>query len=397
MAPAAPPAATCSSGDEPLPLIPAAQLLAWRRRLLAARVAQASQAAALDWLLELGGGLSWRQRQELWLHPQRPVRLSRPLAELESLWQRHQQTQEPLQYLVGLCPWRDLRLAVAPGVLIPRQETELLVDLALRLIPAAEAGQPLRWVDLGTGSGCLALALLRALPGSEGLAVDASREALRQAAANLADLAASTAVAPSPGAITAGSLPPGPLPVELPSEPLAAGELAAERQTAEPAPRRGFAGQPHSGQPLPAQALSTLPPPPPALPPPVLAAAPRLQIRQGDWWEPVRDRWGRLQLAVSNPPYIPSAALRRLDPVVRDHEPWLALDGGEDGLEAIRRIIAGAPDALAPGGVLLLEHHHDQSEAVLALLTAAGLEAACAHRDLEGVARFVSARRPERP
>jgi release factor glutamine methyltransferase len=110
----------------------------------------------------------------------------------------------------------------------------------------------------------------------------------------------------------------------------------------------------------------------------------------------VRDHWGRLQLAVSNPPYIPSAELQRLDPVVRDHEPWLALDGGQDGLEAIRRILAGAPSALAPGGVLLLEHHHDQSEAVLAVLGAAGLEAACAHRDLEGVARFVSARRPER-
>jgi methylase of polypeptide subunit release factors len=374
-----------------LPLIPATQLLAWRRRLLATTVAEGNQAAALDWLLELGGGLSWRQRQELWLHPQRPVRLSRPLAELESLWQRHQQTQEPLQYLVGLCPWRDLRLAVAPGVLIPRQETELLVDLALRLTPAAAAGEPLRWVDLGTGSGCLALALLRALPGSEGLAVDASREALRQAAANLAALAASTAAVPPPGAITVGSLPPEPLPAER-----SAGPLAAAPQAAEPPPTQCLSARPLAGQARSGQAPSTQPPPPPGPPPQAPASPPRLQLRRGDWWEPVRDHWGRLQLAVSNPPYIPSAELQRLDPVVRDHEPWLALDGGQDGLEAIRRILAGAPSALAPGGVLLLEHHHDQSEAVLALLGAAGLEAACAHRDLEGVARFVSARRPER-
>jgi release factor glutamine methyltransferase len=77
--------------------------------------------------------------------------------------------------------------------------------------------------------------------------------------------------------------------------------------------------------------------------------------------------------------------------VVRDHEPTLALDGGPDGLAAIRAILALAPRALAPGGVLLLEHHHDHSQAVLALLAAAGLEQGCAHQDLEGVWRFASA------
>jgi release factor glutamine methyltransferase len=99
-----------------------------------------------------------------------------------------------------------------------------------------------------------------------------------------------------------------------------------------------------------------------------------------------------LELVVSNPPYIPTAVWAGLDPVVRDHEPALALDGGADGLDALRAIAKGAADALAPGGLLLLEHHHDQSEAVMALLAAAGLNQVQAHADLEGQRRFASAR-----
>jgi release factor glutamine methyltransferase len=148
-------------------------------------LAAGGTAAELDWLLELGGGLAWRQLQELRLWPERPVLLLQPLGRLEQLWLRHRGTAEPLQYLVGRCPWRDLDLAVAPGVLIPRQETELLVDLALELAPAGPAAA-FDWADLGTGSGCLAIALALALPAARGFAVEASGEALEQAAANLA-------------------------------------------------------------------------------------------------------------------------------------------------------------------------------------------------------------------
>lgn len=294
-------------------------LLAWRRALLAA---SGGTAAQLDWLLDQAGGLGWPQLQALHLHPQRSVVLARPLAELEALWWRHRRTGEPLQYLVGRCPWRDLELAVDPAVLIPRQETELLVDHALALLPAAGTASEIEWVDLGTGSGCLALALARALPRSRGWAVDASPAALAVAARNFAAAAAS------------------------------AGATAAEG-----------------------------------------AIAP-VQLRQSDWWQALEPRWGRLQLAVANPPYIPTATVAALDPIVRDHEPRLALDGGVDGLDCLRQIVAGAAAALAPGGLLVVEHHHDQSAAVLALAAAAGLESGRAHRDLEGVARFVSARRP---
>ncbi|MEA5441364.1 peptide chain release factor N(5)-glutamine methyltransferase [Cyanobium gracile] len=287
-------------------LITASELLGWRRRLLAL----GGDAAAFDWLLDLGGGLRWSQLQALWCHPEAEVRLNGSLELLEDLWRRHLDTHEPLQYLVGRCPWRDLELPVAPGVLIPRQETELLVDLALSLWPSERPEA--RWADLGTGSGCLAIALARSRPASRGFAVEASPEALVQAGANLS--------------------------------------------------RWELQG--------------------------------RVTLLPGDWWQPLTPWWGALDLVVSNPPYIPSATLSALEPVVRDHEPRLALDGGPDGLAAIRSIVAGSIRGLAPGGLLLLEHHHDQSEAVGDLLLAAGLERLAVHADLEGRARFASGWRP---
>lgn len=280
-----------------------AELLLWRR----SRLEAGGRAADLDWLLDLAAGVGWQQLQTLRLHPNQKVRLRRPLPELEGLWTRHLLFQEPLQYLVGLCAWRDLQLAVAPGVLIPRAETELLVELAGAC--ARHAG-PALWADLGTGSGCLALALARLWPASKGIAVDLSPEALLQAAANLR-----------------------------------------------------------------AHGLQD-----------------RLTLVEGSWWEPLADQTGRIDLAVANPPYIPSRIWRELEPLVRDHEPALALDGGADGLAAIRSIAAGAARHLAPGGWLLLEHHHDQSPAVLALLRQSGLVEASAHRDLEGRLRFAIAR-----
>jgi release factor glutamine methyltransferase len=287
----------------------ASDLLAWRRGLLAST---GGASADLDWLLDLGGGLRWPELQSLHLHPARMVQLTQPLAQLEELWRRHRRTAEPLQYLTGLCPWRDLELRVGPGVLIPRQETELLVDLALALAPPLPGGAGLRWADLGTGSGALAIALARALPTGQGLAVDVSDVALDFAALN-----------------------------------------------------RAAAG-----------------------------VEERFLLVRSDWWEALQPWEGGLDLVVSNPPYIPSTTVDGLEPVVRDHEPRRALDGGSDGLAALRTICAGAAEALAPGGVLLLEHHHDQSPSVLLLLERAGLEEVQPHRDLEGVRRFASGRRP---
>jgi len=289
----------------------AEELLQWRREQLKA----GGQPSQLDWLLDLEGGVSWATLQQLRINPQQRLSLSHPLERLAELWQRHLRTQEPLQYLVGRCPWRDLELEVHAGALIPRQETELMLELAQELLgPDTEHG-PKRWADLGTGSGCLALALARAWPRSQGWAVDASNEALAIAANNL-------------------------------------NRYQLTKQVA---------------------------------------------LLQGSWWEPLQPWFGSLELVVSNPPYIPTAVWQQLEPQVRDFEPALALDGGDDGLNAVRAIAAGAREGLAPGGWLLLEHHHDQSAAVLEVLDSAGLEQLQAHPDLEGVQRFASGRRPCTP
>ena len=290
---------TCLSGSE---------LQLWRREQL---LGQQDQAAALDWLLELEAGLRWRELQASYLHPEAPVQLDCSLQRLEQIWQQHCQQQVPLQHLVGRCPWRDFELEVSPAVLIPRQETELLVELAMGCFEASDA--PQRWADLGTGSGCLAVALARHWPSTSGWAVDCSREALAVARRN---------------AVALGLL-----------------QSAA------------------------------------------------VQWCEGLWWQPLQPLAGQLDLVVSNPPYIPSAVVDGLEPVVRDHEPRLALDGGSDGLDALRLIIEAAPQMLAPGGWLVLEHHHDQAAAVAELLGAAGLQERRQERDLEGQMRFAVARR----
>ena len=290
---------TCLSGSE---------LQLWRREQL---LGQQDQAAALDWLLELEAGLRWRELQASYLHPEAPVQLDCSLQRLEQIWQQHCQQQVPLQHLVGRCPWRDFELEVSPAVLIPRQETELLVELAMGCFEASDA--PQRWADLGTGSGCLAVALARHWPSSCGWAVDCSREALAVARRNAAALG--------------------------------------------------------------------------------LLQSAAVQWCEGLWWQPLQPLAGQLDLVVSNPPYIPSAVVDGLEPVVRDYEPRLALDGGSDGLDALRLIIEAAPQMLAPGGWLVLEHHHDQAAAVAELLGAAGLQERRQERDLEGHMRFAVARR----
>lgn len=268
---------------------------------------------ALDWLLDMVAGLSSARLRGMLLQPNRLESLPCSRQEIADLWRQHLDDAVPLQYLVGRCVWRDFALEVGPGVLIPRPETEIMIDLAVdRLRDEALRGQaPLIWADLGTGSGCLALGLARAFPDSRGVAVDVSPAALAQARRNLS----------------------------------------------------------HAGL------LS------------------KVRLIQGHWLEAIKPRWGSLSLVLANPPYIPTAVVDQLDPVVRDHEPRLALDGGEDGLACIRTIASLAPLALAPGGWLLLEHHHDQSQSVLELLAQQGLVDLQSHGDLEGHRRFVSGRR----
>lgn len=290
-----------------MPIISGEELHIWRRQQLQINP---GAAAGLDWLLEMEGKVPWRDLQASRLHPEQPLTIAQPLLQLANIWCQHIQQQKPLQYLVGRCPWRDLELQVDSTVLIPRQETELLVELALCV--ESELGETglTPWADLGCGSGCIAIALARAWPQSQGWAVDISASALKLASINAT----------------------------------------------------------------------------------IHGVAKSINWLQGNWAEPLQFQAGKWQLLISNPPYIPSAVVNQLEPLVRNNEPRLALDGGDDGLDSIKSICKLAPMLLAPGGWLLLEHHHDQSEAVLKLLRHAGLELVEAKSDLEGTLRFALAR-----
>lgn len=209
---------------------------------------------------------------------------------------------EPLAYLVGEREFCGLKLEVSPAVLVPRPETEGLVHWALQCWPEAPLPSV---VDLGTGSGAVALAIKHARPASRITATDSSPAALDVARSN-------------------------------------------GRRTG-------------------------------------------LEVAwcEGDWWLAVGKM--RFDLAVSNPPYIAEgdAHLAALG-----HEPMQALSPGGDGLDALRRIIAGAPAHLQPGAWLLLEHGHDQASAVQALFAQHGFEPALSRPDLAGLPRFTGARWP---
>lgn len=242
---------------------------------------------------------------------------------LDQVWQRHHQDGMPLQYLVGHAPWRNFELQVGPGVLIPRPETELLIDLVQNQVSSGSPEQQTAWsrgvwADLGTGSGAIALGLAELFPAAQIHAVDCSAEALTIARTNVERY----------GHILGN-----------PSEP---GE------------------------------------------------ANRLHLHLGDWFTPLEPWRGNFQGILSNPPYIPSSLLPTLQTEVHDHEPWLALDGGEDGLDSLRTLIQVGADFLAPGGFWAVELMAGQAPVVEALVQAHGGYGSTGRAsDLAGIERFV--------
>lgn len=237
---------------------------------------------------------------------------------------------EPVAYLTGQREFYGLTLQVDARVLDPRPDTETLVDWALDVL--ADHAHP-TVLDLGTGSGAIALALQQQRPDAHVWAVDASTDALSVAHANAQRL-------------------------HLPVRFLHGHWL--ERWQTFPAATNT------TGQPAP-QSTNTPIPTPPAAPPP------------------------RFDLIVSNPPYIAEgdphmAALR--------FEPETALTAGPDGLDDLRQIIDQAPHHLAPGGWLLLEHGFDQANAVMQLLQNRGFLEVSTRFDLGPQARCTGGRLP---
>lgn len=238
----------------------------------------------LDAELLLGRVLSC-DRVRLIMDARRPLS-DEELATYRGLIQRRRR-HEPIAYILGEREFYGLPFRVDPRVLVPRPDTETLVETALHR--TAHIDQFGRALDLCTGSGCVAIAFARQRPTWRVWGGDISEEALVVARDNALRLG-------------------------VPHVTFKVSDLM-----------RGFEDN-------------------------------------GDW-----------HLITANPPYIPHSEMVGLDPDIKDHEPHLALDGGDDGLAVVRALVPQAAARLAPGGVLALEIGSEQAAATRAILQAAGL------------------------
>jgi release factor glutamine methyltransferase len=235
---------------------------------------------------------------------------------------------EPTQHLTGKQEFWSLEFEVTPDVLIPRPETEHLIEVALDRLALREhrAGRPQKTdgegfliADIGTGSGCISIALAKELPRATIYATDISAAALAVARRN-----------------------------------------AARHSVAD---RIHFLESDLS-QPFPQSALR--------------------QNNSGA---------SNFDLLVSNPPYIPRRDANTLAPEVRDHEPAIALYGGEEGYELYASLVALAALHLKPGGIFVAELGHDSLPAVQPLLDANHWTSVGVTNDLAGIPRVIAAER----
>ena len=238
---------------------------------------------------------------------------ARTLTEAEALqlaqYAQRRIAGEPVARILGVCEFWGLPLRLSEATLIPRPDTETVVERALELFREQPTSHRPRIADIGTGSGAILLALLHEIPAAVGVGTDLSLTALGTARANAAAL----------GLVD----------------------------------RAAFVACSY------AAALS-----------------------------------GPFDLIVSNPPYIPSAEIPKLSVEVREHDPHLALDGGNDGYDAYRALIPQAAERLASGGALIVEAGQGQAGNIETLMTAAALSVDRPPKaDLAGIPRAVSARK----
>ncbi len=279
------------------------------RRTLAARLrAHDVESADLDARLLVGAVLSL-ELTGLMIAARR-ILTDEEATQLENLATRRIKG-EPIARILGIKEFWGLSFALSADTLVPRPDTETIVEAALERIDAAQRRHDaLVIADLGTGSGAILLALLSELWSATGVGTDINLAALQTARRNAIDLG-----------------------------------FAA---------RAGFVACDYASA-----------------------------LRPG------------LDLIVSNPPYTRSAEIAGLATEVRDHDPLRALDGGADGLDAYRIIAPQAADRLAPGGWLVVEVGHDQSDEVAGLMAAAGLALQDPVRaDLSGIRRSVCGQKP---
>jgi release factor glutamine methyltransferase len=183
-------ATTPEPSSRTLAVVSGQDLWLWREDARRLAVKAGIPVAEVDWLLQEVAGLDPLSLRLESFKARSHIELRYPLSVLTQLWQRRLCDRLPVQYLVGITPWRRFSLNVSPAVLIPRPETEYLIDLAVSAAgqsatPQLDAGQ---WADLGTGSGAIALGLAEAFPDATIHAVDYSRDALAIAQLNAQQL-----------------------------------------------------------------------------------------------------------------------------------------------------------------------------------------------------------------
>jgi release factor glutamine methyltransferase len=167
--------------------IAGADLWTWRQSARAQAVAAGIAPQEVDWLLQQVCQVDALALKLGTVAQQAQVPCQLTLAALEQRWQRRVRDRVPIQHLAGQTPWRDLTLRVSPAVLIPRPETELIIEAVVEWVDRSPQAEQLRrgiWVDVGTGSGAIALALAQAFPAALVVATDVSAAALKLAQAN---------------------------------------------------------------------------------------------------------------------------------------------------------------------------------------------------------------------
>ena len=159
------------------------ELWQWRTEALEAATIAGVSPTEVDWLLQEVAGLDRLVLRLGTFKDWSRIELNLPLKDLERLWQQRLHDRLPVQYIAGVVPWRQFKLAVSEKVLIPRPETEYLIDLAITAHNSSTGIQG-DWADLGTGSGAIALGLAEAFPQATVHAVDISPAALSIAQQN---------------------------------------------------------------------------------------------------------------------------------------------------------------------------------------------------------------------
>jgi len=280
------------------------EFLFWKKKQLS----KGGDYQSLALLLDSVGGISNIDLNLSRINSGDNLYLRKDLDFLESIWKDHLLNSTPIQYLCGTTFRRDLQLKVTNKVLIPRPETELIVDIVFNIF--RKKSEKLLFAELGTGSGAISIALSLAYPLSEGVATDIDQDAIEIATKN---------------------------------------NINSSKQS-------------------------------------------NLKFYCGNWWSPLENLKGKLDLAISNPPYIPKDTYDKLPKEVKNFEPKIALLGGEDGLKHIREIIQKAPQYLKEKGWLILENHFDQGEKVKQLLIKNKFISIEIVKDLSGIGRFTIGR-----